>query len=152
MRRSDIAVSLFLIGLAGFILLQTQGLTFGNIRTPQTGFFPFLLACLLIVLSIILLVQALRQSATGPSLRQIGAKGWQRIGTIFLVLVGFALALESAGYLISSFLLMVVLLRVIEPQKWGLVILLAGVTALATYLIFARLLNVPLPQGFLPFC
>jgi len=152
MRRSDIAVSLFLIGLAGFILLQTQGLTFGNIRTPQTGFFPFLLACLLIVLSIILLVQALRQSATGPSLRLIGAKGWQRIGTIFLVLVGFALALESAGYLISSFLLMVVLLRVIEPQKWGLVILLAGATALATYLIFARLLNVPLPQGFLPFC
>jgi putative tricarboxylic transport membrane protein len=152
MRRSDIAVSLFLIGLAGFILLQTKGLTFGNIRTPQTGFFPSLLACLLLVLSTGLLVQALRRPEASSSLWQIGAKGWQRIGTIFLVLTGFALALESVGYLISAFVLMVVLLRAIEPQKWGLVIVVAGATALATYLIFVWFLNVPLPQGFLPFC
>lgn len=149
MRRSNIAVSLCLLGLAGIILLEARGLTFGSIRTPQTGFFPVLLAGLLLVLSLLLLGQALHQSATEPSLWRVGSESWKRIGSTFVILAGFALVLESLGYLISTFVLMVLLLRAIDPLKWNVVIAVALSTSLVSYLIFAWLLNIPLPQGFL---
>jgi putative tricarboxylic transport membrane protein len=149
MRRSNVAVSLFLLGLAGFVLFQSRSLAFGSIRTPQTGFFPILLACLLLVLSFALLGQALRQSATAPSLWRVGSEGWKRIGSVFLILMAFALVLESVGFLISTFLLMVLLLRAIDPQKWHVVIAAALSTALVSYFLFAWLLNIPLPAGLL---
>jgi putative tricarboxylic transport membrane protein len=149
MRRSNIAVSFCLLGLAAIILLQARGLTFGNIRTPQTGFFPSVLACLLLIFSLLLLGQSLRQSATEPSLWRVGAEGWKRIGSTFVILAGFALVLESLGYLLSTFILMVLLLRAIDPLKWNVVIAVALSTAAVSYLIFAWLLNIPLPNGFL---
>jgi putative tricarboxylic transport membrane protein len=149
MRRSNIAASLCLLGLAVFILLQARPLGFGSIRAPQTGFFPSLLACLLLIGSLVLLGQALRQSATIATLWTITAEGWKRIGVVFLVLITFAVSLETLGYLISTFLLMAVLLRAIEPQRWNVVIAMALAAALGSYLIFATFLNVPLPRGFL---
>ena len=67
----------------------------------------------------------------------------------FLILAGFALVIENLGYLISTFILMVLLLRAIDPQKWHVVIAVALSTSLVSYLIFAWLLNIPLPKGFL---
>jgi putative tricarboxylic transport membrane protein len=149
MRRSNVAASLCLLGLAAFILFQARALTFGTVRTPQTGFFPSLLAYLLLLGSLVLLGQALRQSATTASLWTIAAEGWKRIGLVFLVLISFALVFESLGYLISTFFLMVFLLRAIDPQKWIVVIAVAFSTTLVSYLIFASLLNIPLPKGLL---
>lgn len=151
MRRSNVAASLCLLGLGLFILFQARALGFGSIRAPQTGFFPSLLACLLLICSLVLLGQALRQSASTASLWTVDAKGWKRIGLVFLVLIGFALSLEIVGYLISTFFLVAFLLRAIEPQRWSTVITIALAAALVSYLIFARFLSVPLPRGFLGF-
>jgi putative tricarboxylic transport membrane protein len=149
MRRSDIAAGLILLGFAGVILLQSRGLAFGNIRTPHTGFFPSVLALLLVILSLVLLGQALRKSESGTSLWQISAESWKRIGFILGAMIGFALVLERLGYLLSTFILMVFLLRAIEPQRWIVVITVALLTALVSYVIFASLLGIPLPAGIL---
>ncbi len=42
-------VSVILIGLAGFILLESRHLSFGTMRVPQTAFFPKILAVLLLI-------------------------------------------------------------------------------------------------------
>jgi putative tricarboxylic transport membrane protein len=149
MRRSDIAAGLILLGFAGIILLQSLGLPFGSIRTPHTGFFPLVLAVLLLLLSLLLLAQALRQSENGTHLWQVNAEGWKRIGFILGAMIGFALVLEGLGYLLSTFILMVFLLRVFEPQRWIVVITVAFSTALISYVIFASLLGIPLPAGIL---
>jgi putative tricarboxylic transport membrane protein len=64
-------------------------------------------------------------------------------------LAGFALVLERLGFLLTTFLLMVLLLRAIEAQRWPKVIVVALATALISYAIFAWLLGVPLPPGVL---
>ena len=149
MRRSTIAAGLILAGLAVVIFIEASKLTFGSIRTPQTGFFPSILAFLLLLFSLLLLGQALRQPETGMGHWKIGAESWRRIGATVGALCGFALVLESLGYLLSTFILMVFLLRAIEPQKWNVVMAVALSTSLGSYLIFAWLLNIPLPTGFL---
>jgi putative tricarboxylic transport membrane protein len=151
MRRANIAVAFLLIGLAGYLLFEGRALRFGTMRVPQTAFFPSVLAVLLLFFSLIALVLAFRQSETGPSPGKIETAGWFRIGATLATLVGFAAALESFGFLLSTFLLMMLLLRAIEAPPWSKVIVVALTTALAAYFLFDWLLGVPLPVGVLGF-
>ena len=149
MRRPTIAASLILAGLAGLISFEATRLPFGSIRVPQTGFFPSILAVLLLLFSIALLIQSRRQAGGESYEQSIKSEGWIRISITLAVMLGFALILEKLGFLLSTFTVMLLLLRVIEPQKWSRVIALALATSLISYFLFGRLLNIPLPAGVL---
>jgi putative tricarboxylic transport membrane protein len=147
--RSNIAVAAVLLALAGYIFLAANALPFGTPRVPQTAFFPKTLALLLAVLTLILLAQTLGGNVDTRGSQKINTAGWFRIGATLATMVGFALILEPMGFLVSTFLLMVLLLRAIEAQSWYKVIGIALATALISYAIFAWLLGVPLPAGLL---
>jgi len=149
MRRANIVVAISLACLASFFFFEAGRLNFGNMRVPQTGFFPKTLLVLVLVLSLCLLVQTLRQAETETRSQPIPSEGWIRIGATLATLLGFALLLEWLGFFVSTFLLMVLLLRAIEAMRWPKVIVLALVTALVSYFLFAWLLGVPLPAGVL---
>ena len=147
--RSNIAVATMLLALAGYIFLAASALPFGTLRVPQTAFFPKTLALLLAVLALVLLAQTLIGNETLRHSEKIDTAGWFRIGATLVTMAGFALALEPLGYLVTTFLLMVLLLRAIETQSWRKVIAVALATSLISYAIFAWLLGVPLPAGVL---
>lgn len=147
--RSDIAVATILLALAGYIFLAAGALPFGTLRVPQTAFFPKVLAALLAILSLVLLAQAFARTKAPLVSNKIGAAGWIRIGATLATLAGFAIVLERLGFLLTTFVLMICLLRAIEAQSWGKVIAVALATSLITYGLFSRLLGVPLPAGVL---
>lgn len=151
MKHASITAAVILVALAGSILFEVRKLPLGSLRVPQTAFFPSTLALLLLFFSLAALLLAFRQteSESGPPPQKIDSAGWSRIGATLAALVGYALALERIGYLPSTFILMILLLRAIEAQKWYVVLSVALLTALLSYFIFARLLGVPLPAGAL---
>ena len=149
MRRANIVVAVSLACLAIFFLFEAGRLNFGNMRVPQTGFFPKTLLVLVLALSLCLLVRTLRQAETETRTQPIPSQGWIRIGATLAALLGFALLLEWLGFFVSTFLLMILLLRAIEAMPWAKVVLVALSTALVAYFIFAWLLGVPLPSGVL---
>lgn len=138
-----------LVGLAGLILLESRNLPFGSMRAPQTAFFPTTLAILLLIFSAIMLAQALLGAESARAPDKIAAEGWIRIGATLVTMAGFAFALERAGFLLTTFLLMILLLRAIESQRWPKVVAIALATALISYAIFGWLLGMPLPTGVL---
>jgi putative tricarboxylic transport membrane protein len=147
--RSNIAVAAVLLALAGYVFFAAGTLPFGTMRVPQTGFFPKTLAILLGILSLVLLAQALAGREAPRGGEKIETQGWVRIAVTLVTLAGFALALERLGFLLTTFLLMLSLLRAIEAQKWRKVVVVALATALISYAIFSWLLGVPLPAGLL---
>jgi putative tricarboxylic transport membrane protein len=149
MKRSQLAVSIVLAGLAGFVLLESRHLSFGSMRVPQTGFFPLVLATLLLILSIILCGQGLFGAQSGRSPDNILPEGWFRIAFTLIAMIGFALVLERLGFLLSTLFLMILLLRAIESQRWSKVFFVAILTAIASYAIFGWALGIPLPGGIL---
>jgi putative tricarboxylic transport membrane protein len=152
LRRSNITVALLLAAFSAWLLLETNKLVFGTIRAPQTAFFPKVLTVLLLIFSVALLFQSWRAAPDGAvGSEKIEIEGWHRIGATLATLLGFAFVLERLGFLLSTFLLMVLLLRAIEPQKWTRVIVIALVTSFVAYFIFAWLLGIPLPAGILSF-
>ena len=149
MRRANIFIALALTGSAAYLFFEAGKLNFGNFRTPQTGFFPKTLIGLLLALSLVLLAQAVLEKEGEREPVKIPAEGWLRIGSTLATLAGFALVLEWLGFLLSTFLLMVLLLRAIEAPRRPKVFIVALATALASYVLFAWLLGVPLPAGAL---
>jgi len=149
MKRSQLAVSLVLVGWAAFLLIQSRHLSFGSLRVPQTGFFPTVLAILLLILAAILFGQGFVGAEPGRGPDKILTEGWSRIGLTLAAMIAFALVLESLGFLLSTFFLMILLLRAIESQRWSKVVVVAVLTAIASYAIFGWILGIPLPGGLL---
>ena len=118
-------------------------------RVPQTGFFPTVLAILLLILAAILFGQGFVGAEPGRGPDKILAEGWSRIGLTLAAMIAFALVLESLGFLLSTFFLMILLLRAIESQRWSKVVVVAVLTAIASYAIFGWILGIPLPGGLL---
>jgi putative tricarboxylic transport membrane protein len=147
MKRSQLSVSVVLAGLAGFVLWESRHLSFGSMRVPQTGFFPLVLATLLLILAIILCAQGLFGAESGRSPDHILPEGWFRIAFTLAAMIGFALVLERLGFLLTTFFLMILLLRAIESQRWSKVFLVAVLTAIASYAIFGWVLGIPVPGG-----
>jgi len=70
---------------------------------------------------------------------------------LFIGVVALAIALlQPAGYVVSTLVLMLGLLRVLGVS-WGASALIAASSALASHLVFVRWLGIPMPAGLLGF-
>lgn len=123
----------------------------GTPGRPQVGFYPFILAILLTILSVLLLWQAIKEKKGGGSTGEVRSGGLKKIGLAMGALFAFAFLLDLLGYIISTFLLIAFLLRAIEPQKWWIVIVVAFLCTLVSFLVFNLLLEAQLPPGILGF-
>jgi putative tricarboxylic transport membrane protein len=141
----DIISSLFLI-LFGIVILCGAGkLGIGSVKEPQAGFFPFVGAMTLIVLSLLLLVQGLR----GHS------KGIQAFGDLLrpVLLIGgmliYVFLFDPAGYIIATLILSAIVLRILDTKSWWVIGGVSLFLAFGTFVLFDRLLGMPLPDGIL---
>lgn len=58
-------------------------------------------------------------------------------------------SIKQLGYPLTSFLLMVALLRILGTKHWGFILLLSFVTAVISYFLFVQWLKIPLPKGWM---
>ena len=103
---------------------QASQLPMGEMREPGAGFFPLLIAVVIGLLAVLALITAL---------------------------TAYALTLQKVGFLINTFLLMLLLVKMIEPQSWTKSLIAALITAVVSELFFNVLLNAQIPRGILGF-
>lgn len=119
-------------------------LRIGAPTEPQPGFFPFWDGVILIALSAVFLFRAWGGRA-GES-HAFGRLGGPAVVVLSLIL--YVATMETVGYVITTALLSAVVLKVLETKPRVLV-LMSLILAIASYLIFDRLLGVTLPLGWL---
>jgi len=123
---------------------ESTKLPFGTIHSPGPGFFPWWTGILIVLLSLALLVQSLTSRSS------TNREGFGRIGKVvalLIVLAAYTFLLDSVGYPLCTFLLVLFMLRVTDPQSWSLAVGVAAITAVGSYIVFAMWLSVPLPRG-----
>jgi len=74
---------------------------------------------------------------------------WQKGAKVMAALFCYALIFRLAGFLVSTFLLLLFLLKGIEPQKWRVALVISAATLAFCYLVFVVLLEVQFPAGML---
>ncbi len=143
MRKPDAVAAIAGLAFAAIALSEASRLPFGTARNPGPGFVPWWTSLTLGGLALGLLAQALRaRPATGPA-RGRGLK----VVALLAVLAAYVLVLEPLGYPLSTFLLALFMLRVVEPHRWAVALGVAVTAAAGSYLVFALWLKVPLPPG-----
>ncbi len=127
------AAAVLLLGAVA-VLVEGRGLPFGAVAAPGPGFFPRALA---------VAVVAGRASAAPPAMP--GARF--RLGAVVGVLFAFTAVLDWLGFAAATFLLMVVLFRVVERHRWTIVVAESAAAAAACHVLFKMWLGVRLPPG-----
>ena len=144
MVRRDVAVATLALAFGAAAAFESAKLPFGTIHNPGQGFFPWWTSVVVVLLATILLIQALRSRA-GTALDKSGRIA--KVVALLVVLAAYTFLLDPLGYPICTFLLVLFMLRVLDPQRWTVALSMAALTAVGTYVVFAIWLSVPLPRG-----
>jgi putative tricarboxylic transport membrane protein len=137
------------LGLGILVLILSQSYNMGTLREPGPGALPFGLGLVLVLLSIILLINALRKGEIDKP-PVFGKQASKVVASIALLMID-TLLLESLGYLIAIFILIVVIMLIMKPRQWISALVLGSISSISTYVIFDTWLKVSLPKGLLYF-
>ena len=139
----DLTSALFWLAFAIFFSIESlTQLKLGTLHQPGPGFFPFWAGVVLGLLSLILLLNSLRNQ---ERLSLSGLKSWKLL-LVTGALLAYLLLLEMLGFVTITFLFLFLLLR-LEYKGWVFSAVSALLGALASYAIFQLWLKTQLPTG-----
>lgn len=146
MKKTYLFANLFWLAIAVPAAIESWRLHVGSFHNPGAGFLPFYAALLFAALALISLVQDLK-AMSGPASEIWGEVHKGRLAAMVVSLFIYVAVLEWLGFMLATFLLMLVLFRLLEPYRWTTVLLLSLVTMGAAYVFFVVLLDSRLPRG-----
>ena len=148
MRVSNTAIGLFLILFAAVVLWHVQSFPSLDNGYPGPALFPSVLAVLFILCGIGLIIQGVRQREkllkfdTGT----LTLPGLLNMLFVLGTIVCYIFLAETIGFLIFSFAVLLILMKWLKVKTISSIVMSTGVT-LIIYLLFAKVLLVPLPWG-----
>jgi putative tricarboxylic transport membrane protein len=141
--RADVATSLFWLAVGAFIVWSGWDLELGSASDPGSGFLLFWTGLVMVVLSAVVLVGALRGQGTT---RWVGGR-WGKIVLVVAALALYGWLLEWLGFVLTTALLLLFLFKVVEPQRWWVAAAGALGSAVLGYVVFKVWLGAQLPAG-----
>jgi putative tricarboxylic transport membrane protein len=151
MKLYDQTSSLFWLLVSVAVFLESIRLGVGDLHNPGRGFLTLGTSGILGILALILFLQASFRKETEERVPLFAGKMWKRIVFVLAVLWLYAWVMPTLGYLISTFILMLLLFWVLEKKKIGWVFASSILSTLLTYVIFSKWLNCQFPDGLLGF-
>jgi putative tricarboxylic transport membrane protein len=151
MKRRDFHSGLLLLVLGLIIIEESMRLHIGTPQEPGAGFYPLLIGIAIAGLSVLLLAAYLWSGRNGEALPFKTAKA-SRLGKLAMTigaLLVYIFALEGLGFLLTTLLFMIFMLKTVEGMKWTVALLTSLFTATACYLLFDLLLQAQMPPGLL---
>jgi putative tricarboxylic transport membrane protein len=146
MKTRDLISGIFWIGFGAVFTIG--GLQQGLVRQgiPGPGSLPFVVGLILIGLSSVIFVQALFSSSSLKTKFFPRDDSLSRLVLALLALFFYGFFLKPAGFVLTTFVFLVFVLRWIGREKWISVLSFSLLTAVLSYLLFTAL-QVELPRG-----
>lgn len=145
MSKADRWTGLFFVLFSTYICVESLRLGLGTFHRPGAGFISFYCGIVLGVLSLILLYLGFLRNVE----EEASLGNWRRILLLLVAILVFTLLLEKLGFLPSTFLLILLVLKGVERRGWGFSLGVALLVAVASYVVFNTLLKADLPAGLL---
>jgi putative tricarboxylic transport membrane protein len=149
MKKNDRFTSLFWTALGFYIAYEGYRLQLGTFQEPKSGFLVFWAGMILSGLSLALFVQTFWIKK--DEARKVLWKGvrWSKVVKLIVSILLYILIFKWAGFLLSTFVLLLFLLKGLEPQKWSVALVVSLVTVVLVYVLFGVLLESQFPEGIL---
>jgi putative tricarboxylic transport membrane protein len=150
MKKFDLIGGFIWLALGVLVLKDSADLGFGTLRQPGAGLFPLLSGSLLAIFGVLLLVEAaVKRRARAAE----DAPVWDRdirfavLGLVLVSLVLYVVFLDALGFLPATFLFLLIMFKVVEPQTWTTALLSSVAAVCASYMVFQWWLGSQLPEG-----
>ena len=145
MRTADLTTALIL--MAGGVLVISDSLRLGigwGTDGPESGFFPFWLAVIVVACSAHIAVKAARRATGAPFIKP------EQIAPVLKALVpavAFVLLTGLVGLYVAAGLYLGVYMRWIGRYSWAPIIVLSVAFPVVTFFVFETWFLVPMPKG-----
>ncbi len=144
-RRFDFSASAIFFIIGGFFTIASGHLAsnvIGGTVTPAT--FPRVFGIVLMVLSVLLLLETVKSAP--KKAKDVGAMYYRRFFIIVASMAVYIVLIEPLGFVISTFLFLVVAFQAMHRGKIGHSIAIAGGFALVIHFVFIKLLEASVPS------
>ena len=150
---TDRVSSLFWLALGLVSMYGAVQLGLGTLREPGSGLLAFMAGAFVSLIALGIFVKSLIQwRGIRLDFAPLWSEAnWRRPAIIGLLTLGFILALERLGFILTGFLLLLVLFRWVEKFSWKKALMIPALTLGFSYLLFNVFLKATLPRGFLNF-
>ncbi len=148
--RKDKSVALGLFGIAVLYSIGCMELKLGTLRKPGPGLFPSLIAAALLLST----AAHLYKVYTKKTETLVPAEGAQTVNLrawvgIAICVFAYPALLMALDFVLSTFVTVFAMLLVLRFKSWPVCLLVSLFTAIACFVVFAILLGVALPSGFI---
>ena len=145
-RAVEIAVALASIGFAVLVIIGSlnAGINWGA-EGPRAGFFPFYIACFILLASIVNLFSAFVDMPREKLFAQLGQL--LRVLSVIIPTAVYVGIIPTLGIYVSSALLIALFMKWLGKYRWSIITLVAVGVPVATFLVFEKWFLVPLPKG-----
>jgi putative tricarboxylic transport membrane protein len=145
-KEGGVALGFFLIGLMGLILIVE--LPVGTLNKPDVAFFPVIVSILLMGLALAAWAKAVR--AKGKKAGFDLGEHWVRLIPTILVIVAYVVLLKPVGYLVCTFLAVVIFSKLVKCT-WKSALLISLICTVVSFVALRFYLMSPIPRGIIPF-
>jgi putative tricarboxylic transport membrane protein len=133
------------------IIFGSLAYPFGSFSHPGPAFLPLSSGIVMAGMSLILFVQAMlknhkREEQKGEAFL---TKRWPKLVATLLILIAYSFLLNYLGYPLTTFIFMLLTLKVVEPKNWRTALLESTLAVIISYTLFEVILKVYLPKGSL---
>ncbi len=149
MRAAELVTASVLMLLGGVVLFDAVRLGFGwGPDGPRSGFFPFWLALIMVVVCGVIFVQAARGGQRGGQGKSFVSR--EQLAPVLKVLwpaVAAVFLMHFVGLYVASALYMGFYMRWVGRHSWAMVVLIALGVSIGSFLVFEKWFLVPMPKG-----
>ena len=138
----DLKSGFFFFGLSLLVIWESLRVELGTFKEPGSGMLSFFGGLALCGLSLALIYR-------GWGVREIQKPHARRVILALISLFGYSLFLDRLGFIVATFFLVGILLRLGQPRPWWMLLGISALSTFLAYLIFGVFLHVYFPRGLL---
>ena len=154
MKEREVITAIIWLALGLTISIWSATFPFGSTQSPGPAYLPFGLGLCVIIISIIMLIQFLMREKgdrTPSSPLFPHSIGTRRVIFCLIGMVFSAAFLELLGFSLTMILMILFMMRTIEPQPWRKALFYSVGSGFGAFFLFKVLLQTQLPGGLLGF-
>jgi hypothetical protein len=149
-KTADIIVATILLGIGLLVGIDSWRLGAGwGLEGPQAGFFPFIMAVLVVVGTALAIRQAIKGTSSVKGTKRFIPEGALRpVLTVLIPAAGMVILTEFVGLYVAAMIYLTAYIRVVGGYAWRTVLLVSILVPLACYVTFEKFFLIPMPQGW----
>ena len=148
-KTADILVAAVILCLGLLVGVQSLQLGAGwGLEGPKAGFFPFLMAVLVVGGCLVIIRQAVKGTSSVKGSKPFVPKGGLKpVLTVLIPACGMVLLTEIIGLYIAAMIYLVAYIRFVGGFRWRTVLLASIPIPVICYWVFEKAFLIPMPMG-----